>query len=108
MLAAIAALLLASLVSFVAPQPGARPWGVPNACGPVGATLAFGLVWALGRAAAYGVPALALAWSWNRVRGHPAASFALTSLIAALLLFEVCTLLDLAGLGGWSGRWGFA
>ncbi len=84
------------------------PWRVPNACGPVGATLAFGLVWALGRAAAYGVPALALAWSWNRVRGHPAASFALTSLIAALLLFEVCTLLDLAGLGGWSGRWGFA
>jgi S-DNA-T family DNA segregation ATPase FtsK/SpoIIIE len=108
LLAAFAILAFASVLTHVPPLAGKAPWDAPNACGPVGATLAFGLVWVLGRAAAYGVPALALAWAWNRLRGHAAAPFALTTLVAALLVFELCTLLDLAGLGAWSGRWGFA
>ena len=108
LLGAFAVLAFASILTYVPPTAGAAPWGIPNACGPVGATLAFGLVWALGRAAAYGVPALTFAWGWNRLRGNPAGPFALSSLVAALLLFEICTLLDLAGLGAWSGRWGFA
>jgi len=108
LLAAFAGLAFASVLTY-APPPGAKaPWGAPNACGPVGAALAFGLVWVLGTAAAYGVPVLALAWGWNRLRGQPAWPFALTSLVATLLVFEICTLLDLAGLGAWSGRWGFA
>ncbi len=108
LLGAFAGLAFASILTYAAPATGAAPWVAPNACGPVGATLAFGLVWALGRAAAYGVPALALGWGWNRARGNPAGPFALSSLVAALLLFEICTLLDLGGLGAWSGRWGFA
>ena len=108
LLGAFAVLAFASVLTSVPPATGVAPWGVPNACGPVGAALAFGLVWTLGRAAAYGVPILALAWGWNRLRGHPAGPFALSSLVASLLVFEICTLLDLAGLGAWSGRWGFA
>ena len=108
LLAAFAGLALASLLTYAPPSVAQGPWDAPNACGPVGATLAFGLVWVLGRAAAYTVPVLALAWSWNRLRGRPAGAFALTSLVAVLLVFEICTLLDLGGLGAWSGRWGFA
>ena len=110
MLAAIAALMLASLTSFQAPQPGARPWTAPNACGPVGATLAFGLVWALGRAAALGAPVLPAAWAWNRFRGAPAAPLVVSSLIGSLIVLEVCTLLGLGGFDrwAWSGGVGLA
>ena len=108
LLGAFAGLAFASILSYAPPLAGAAPWASPNACGPVGATLAFGLVWVLGRVAAFGVPLLALTWSWNHLRGNPAGPFALSTLVAALLVFEICTLLDLAGLGAWSGRWGFA
>src|SRR5882672_12365975 len=87
LLGASAGLAFASILTYAPPAAGAAPWAAPNACGPVGATLAFGLVWALGRVAAYGVPALALGWGWNRARGNPAGPFALSSLVAALLLF---------------------
>ncbi|HEY6868018.1 MAG TPA: DNA translocase FtsK 4TM domain-containing protein, partial [Candidatus Eisenbacteria bacterium] len=108
LLGAFGILALASLLTYQPPAMGSAPWGPPNACGPVGAALAFGLFWVLGPAAAYGVPAIALAWGWNRLRARPAASFALSALVAVLLAFEVCVMLDLAGFGAWSGRWGFA
>ena len=57
LLGAFAILAFASLLSFIPPAPGAAPWSArSNACGPVGAALAFGLTWLLGRPAAYGVP----------------------------------------------------
>ena len=108
LLGAFAVLALASVMSYVPPGRNLRPWSTPNACGPVGAVLAYALVWCLGPVATYGVPALALGWSWNRLRGRPAGPFALTSLVAVLLAFELCTLADLAGFAGASGRWGFA
>ncbi|OGF10406.1 MAG: hypothetical protein A2W00_08855 [Candidatus Eisenbacteria bacterium RBG_16_71_46] len=110
MLGAFAVLSLASVATFGPPVPGAPPWTSPNACGPVGATLAFALVWAFGRYAAFGLPLLAGVWSWNRLRNRPVAPLALSSLIGALLLFEICTLFGLGGLDRWSwaGGWGFA
>jgi len=110
LLAAFSVLALASLVSYVTPGPDAMPWSAANACGPVGGTLAFALVWSMGHATAFGIPLLAAAWAWNRGRGKPAAGLALSSLIALLLVFEVCTLLGLAGLSRqqWAGSWGFA
>jgi len=109
-LAAFAVLSLASLGTHEKPLPGHGPWDSANACGPVGATLAFGLVWAFGRVAAFGAPLLASIWAWNRMRGKPALPLVLTSLIGALLLFEICTLFGLAGLDRWmwSGAWGLA
>src|SRR4029450_2990625 len=67
------------------------------------------IVWAVGRMAAFGVPILSGAWAWNRLRGNPVGPLALRSVIGTLLVFEVCTLLGLAGLGrlDWSGGWGF-
>jgi hypothetical protein len=90
--------------------PFAAPWSAPNACGPVGGTLAFFLVWALGRMAAFGVPVLAASWFWNRLHNRPIGQLVLKSTLAALLVFEVCTLLGLGGLdrAAWSGGWGFA
>ena len=110
LLGAFAVLSLASVATFGPPVPGAPPWTSPNACGPVGATLAFALVWAFGRYAAFGLPLLAGVWSWNRLRNRPVAPLALSSLIGALLLFEICTLFGLGGLDRWSwaGGWGFA
>jgi len=110
LLGAFAVLALASLVSFERPLPGSAPWSAANTCGPVGASLAFVLVWAFGRLAAYGVPVLAAAWSWNRLRDAPAAPLVLTSLLGSLLLFEICTLLGLGAFDrwAWSGGWGFA
>ncbi|MEO5616689.1 MAG: DNA translocase FtsK 4TM domain-containing protein, partial [Candidatus Eisenbacteria bacterium] len=109
-LGAFAILSLASLATFEPLLPGHGPWDSANACGPVGATLAFGLVWALGQAAAFGVPMLAGLWSLNRLRQRPALPLVVTSLIGALLLYEICTLLGLAGLDRWvwAGGWGFA
>ena len=108
LLGAFGILAFASLLTYLPPAKGSAPWGAPNACGPVGAALAFGVVWVLGPGAAYGVPALALAWAWNRLRARPAGPFALSTLVAALLALEICIMLDLAGLAVWSGRWGFA
>jgi len=109
-LGAFAVLSLASLATYEPLLPGHGPWDSANACGPVGATLAFGLVWSLGRMAAFGVPLLAGLWCWNRMRERPAVPLLVSSLIGGLLLFEVCTLLGLAGLDRWTwaGGWGFA
>ena len=110
LLGAFCILALASIATYRAPLPFAPPWSAPNACGPVGATLAFALVWSLGHVAAFGVPILAGAWAWNRLRDAPAGPMVLKSLLGALMTFEACTLLGLAGLERqtWSGSWGFA
>ncbi|HEY3215495.1 MAG TPA: DNA translocase FtsK 4TM domain-containing protein, partial [Candidatus Eisenbacteria bacterium] len=110
LLGAFALLALASLATFQPPLPFAGPWTAPNACGPVGALLAFGLVWALGRMAAFGVPLLSGAWAWNRLRDNPSAPLTVRSLLGGLVIFEVCALLGLGGLDrwAWSGGWGFA
>ncbi len=64
----------------------------------------------MGHMAAFGVPVLAGAWAWNRLRDRPIGPLVLRSLLGALLAFEVCTLLGLGGLARqtWSGGWGFA
>jgi S-DNA-T family DNA segregation ATPase FtsK/SpoIIIE len=107
-LGAFAVLTIASLASFRMPVPGAPPWKTGNACGPVGSTLAFGLIWAIGRVGAFGVPAIALSWSWNRLRAMDATPLVLSSLIGALIVLEGCLLFALAGLDRWvwSGAWG--
>ena len=109
-LGAFAVLSLASVATFEAVLPGHAAWDSPNAGGPVGAALALGLVWSFGRIAAFGVPLLCALWSWNRLRGKPATPLIVTSLLAALLVFELCTLLGLADLDRWvyAGGWGFA
>jgi S-DNA-T family DNA segregation ATPase FtsK/SpoIIIE len=109
LLGALAVLTAASLASFHRALPGASVWATSNLCGPVGATLSFGLVWTLGLFASFGVPLLSATWAWNRVRGAAAGPLALSSLIGALAVFEICTLLGLAGLDRWlwSGAWGF-
>ena len=110
LLAAFAGLVFASVATFEPPLPYAAPWSAANACGPVGAALAWTIVWAVGRMASFGVPLLAAAWAWNRARGNPAWPLALRSLLAGLLVFEICTLLGLGGLDRhvWAGGWGFA
>lgn len=110
LLGAFSILALASIATYQPPLPFAPPWAAPNACGPVGATLAFALVWAIGHVAAFGVPLLTGAWSWNRLRDRPMGPLLLRSMLSALMAFEVCTLLGLGGLARqtWSGSWGFA
>ena len=107
---AFAVLTSMSVATWQAPLLGQGPWTTPNACGPVGAVLASLLVWTFGRFAAFGVPLLSAVWAWNRVRGREAAPLLVTSLIGALLVFEICTLLGLGGLDRtlWAGSWGFA
>jgi S-DNA-T family DNA segregation ATPase FtsK/SpoIIIE len=108
LLGAFAVLCTASLWSYAPAPSGAAPWAARNACGPVGALMAFALRWVFGPAACYGVPALAFAGAMNRLRGRPAGAFAVSALVAALLAFEICVMADLGGFGAWSGRWGFA
>ncbi|HTK32617.1 MAG TPA: DNA translocase FtsK 4TM domain-containing protein [Candidatus Saccharimonadaceae bacterium] len=110
LLGAFAVLSLASVASYQAPLPGFAPWASPNACGPVGAALAFSVVWGVGRLAAFGVPLLAGAWSWNRFRDRPMAPMVVSSVLGVLLVFESCTLLGLGGAErwAWAGGWGFA
>ena len=109
LLAGVAGLTIASIATFQRPVPGLPPWSAANACGPVGATLAFGAVWAFGQIAAFGVPLLALAWAWNRLRGASGGPLVVTSLIGGLVVLETCTLLGLLGLDRWryAGAWGF-
>ncbi len=103
-------LALISVATWRAPLLGQAPWTPANACGPVGALLATSLVWTFGRAAAFGVPVLSAAWAWNRLRGHPGGPLVISSLVGALLVFEICTLLGLVGLERttWTGSWGYA
>ena len=110
LLAAFAVLSLVSLVSYEPPLPYSSPWTAGNACGPVGALLAFVLVWGVGLMAAFGVPLLAGAWAWNRLRGNPGSILMVRSMLGALVLFEICALLGLAGLhrDHWVGGWGLA
>ncbi len=110
LLAALAGLSLASVGTYEHPLPGAPPWSAPNACGPVGAVLAFVLVWCLGRLASFGVPLLAGAWAWNHLARRPVKPLVISTVMGGLLLFEICTLFGLAGLDrwGWAGGWGFA
>jgi len=110
LLGAFALLAAASVATFHRPDPDAAFWQSPNACGPVGAGLAWMLAWAFGHAAAAFVPVLAGFWSWNRLRDEAVPPLLLKSALGALLLFEVCTLFGLAGLDrwAWTGGWGLA
>ena len=110
LLLALAVLTSVSVATWRAPLMGQGAWSTPNACGPVGAVLAAVLVWSFGRFAAFVVPLLCAAWAWNRVRGREAGPLAVSSLVGALIVFEVCTLLGLGGLDRtlWAGSWGFA
>ena len=110
LLGAFALLAGASVATFHRPDLGAAFWQAPNACGPVGAGLAWMLAWAFGHAAAFFVPVAAGLWSWNRLRGHDVTPLLLKTALGALLLFEVCTLFGLATLDRWTwtGGWGLA
>ncbi|MGH7741820.1 MAG: DNA translocase FtsK 4TM domain-containing protein, partial [Candidatus Eiseniibacteriota bacterium] len=110
LLAAFAVLSAASLLSWRAPLTGLAPWSSRNACGPVGAGLAFACVWACGRMASFGIPIVAGAWSWNRLRQKPGWPLAVSSVLGGLLVFEICTLLALGGVDrwAWAGAWGLA
>jgi S-DNA-T family DNA segregation ATPase FtsK/SpoIIIE len=110
LLGAFAVLALASVATFRAPLTGHAPWEPPNACGPVGSLIAYGLVWVFGQVAAFGVPVLSAAWAWNRLRSRPIAPIVMRTAIAGLLVFELCLLFGLADLSRWTwaGGWGFA
>jgi len=110
LLGAFAILSAASLVTWQPPLAGLAPWSGRNACGPVGAGLAFACVWAFGRMASFAVPIGAALWSWNRLRKRPGWPLAVSTSLGALLLFEVCTLLALGGANRWTwgGAWGVA
>jgi S-DNA-T family DNA segregation ATPase FtsK/SpoIIIE len=110
LLGALAILTAASLATFHLPTAEQVPWEAANACGPVGAAMAYGLVWVFGRASAFGLPVMTAAWSWNRLRGRPALPLVVMTLMGALLVFEVCTLFALGNLGrwAWTGAWGLA
>jgi DNA segregation ATPase FtsK/SpoIIIE, S-DNA-T family len=110
LLGAFAVLSLASIATFEPPLPGLNAWTSKNACGPVGATLAYELSWAFGRMASFGIPLIAGFWSWNRLRKLPATPLVVSTLLGTLLMFEVCALLALGGAERWSwtGGWGLA
>jgi hypothetical protein len=110
LLSAFALLAAASVATFHRPAADARFWQSPNACGPVGAGLAWLLAWALGHVAALFVPLIAAVWAWNRLRDEPVLPLLLKTGLGALLVFEVCTLFGLASLDRWtwSGGWGLA
>ncbi|MFN8586584.1 MAG: DNA translocase FtsK 4TM domain-containing protein [Candidatus Eisenbacteria bacterium] len=110
LLGAFSVLSAASVATYHAPVPGEAPWSPPNACGPAGGLLAYGLVWSFGQVAAFGVPLLAALWGWNRLRDQKPLPLLLTSALGALLVFEICTLFGLGGLDRerWAGGWGFA
>src|SRR5436190_8706215 len=110
LLAMFALLSAASVATFHRPGLDAEFWQSPNACGPVGAGLAWVLAWAFGRAAAFLVPVAAAIWAWNRLRDDSIGPLLLKTALASLLVFEICVLLALGGVDrwGWSGGWGLA
>jgi S-DNA-T family DNA segregation ATPase FtsK/SpoIIIE len=110
LLGAFALLSAASVATFHRPGLDAEFWQSPNACGPVGAGLAWVLAWAFGHAAAFMVPVAAAFWAWNRVRDESIGPLLLKTALAALLVFEICVLLALGGVDrwDWSGGWGLA
>ena len=110
LLCAFALLSAASVATFHRPGLDAEFWESPNACGPVGAGLAWVLAWAFGHAAAFLIPVAAAFWAWNRLRDEAVGPLLLKSALAALLVFEVCVLLALGGVDrwNWSGGWGLA
>ncbi len=110
LLVAFSVLSAVSVATYRAPKPGEPLWSSPNACGPVGALMAYGIVWLLGRVAAFGVPLLAALWGWNRLRSRPVSPLVVTSAMGVLLVFEICSLFGLAGLERWTwtGAWGLA
>src|SRR5262249_45098164 len=95
LLGAFALLSAASVATFHRPPLDAPFWQGPNACGPVGAGLAWLLAWAFGHAASFLVPIAAALWAWNRVHDHPVPALLLRTSLGALLAFEVCMLLGL-------------
>ena len=97
LLVAFAGLAAASLATYRAPVEGARPWAEANACGPLGAGMAHGLIQLFGRLAAWGVPVLALAFGWNRLSEAPAKPLAIRSAVLALVALELLALVGLAG-----------
>lgn len=110
LLVALAGLLIASLATYRAPVPGARPWAEANASGPLGAWLAHVLVQSFGRMVAWGVPLLALTYGWNRLRGTPLKPLTVRASVLTLLALEVLALIGLLGLSAaaWSGNVGLA
>src|SRR5262249_17576707 len=110
LLGAFALLSAASVATFQRPGLDAEFWQSPNACGPVGAGLAWLLSWAFGHAAAFLVPLAAGVWAWNRLRDREVAPLLLRTGLGALLAFELCLLLALGGgdRWAWSGGWGLA
>ena len=110
LLGAFAVLTALSVATFVRPALGARFWQSPNACGFVGAGLAYGLVGLFGRIGAFLVPVLAGLWAWNRLREQDSRPLLVSSALGTLLVFEVCVLFGLAQLDPWvwSGAWGHA
>ncbi|MEO5987637.1 MAG: DNA translocase FtsK 4TM domain-containing protein [Candidatus Eisenbacteria bacterium] len=110
-LGAFAVLAAASIATFRFPLADESIWETHNACGPVGAGLAYGLALAFGRAAAFGVPLLCGSWAWNRLRNRAVRPLVVTSVMGSLLVFELCTMFGLglgeAGRWNWSGAWGF-
>jgi S-DNA-T family DNA segregation ATPase FtsK/SpoIIIE len=110
LLGAFALLSAASVATFHRPGLDAEFWQSPNACGPVGAGLAWMLSWAFGHAAAFLVPVVTAIWAWNRLRDHEVGPLMLKTALGALLVFEVCVLLGLGGVDrwDWSGGWGLA
>src|SRR5262245_13128835 len=95
LLGAFALLSSASVATFHRPGLDDEFWQSPNACGPVGAGLAWLLAWAFGHAAAFLVPVVAAVWAWNRLRDEAMPPLLLKTSLAALLVFEVCVLLGL-------------
>jgi len=110
LLGAFALLSAASVATFHRPGLDAEFWESPNACGPVGAGLAWMLAWAFGHAAAFLVPVVAAIWAWNRLRDHEVGPLLMKTALGALLVFEICVLMGLGGVDrwDWSGGWGLA
>jgi S-DNA-T family DNA segregation ATPase FtsK/SpoIIIE len=110
LLGAFALLSAASVATFHRPELDAEFWQSPNACGPVGAGLAWVLAWAFGHAAAFLVPVAAALWAWNRLRDEDVGPLLLKTALGALLVFELCVLLGLTGVDRWqwAGGWGLA
>jgi S-DNA-T family DNA segregation ATPase FtsK/SpoIIIE len=109
LLAALAALSLTSLATFERPLPFAAPWSAPNACGPLGAALAFAVAWAFGRVLAFALPVLLFAWAWNRWRDRPTLPLGLKTLVSMLLVVELDVVAGLARLPGpWASASGDA